>query len=244
MAQSSALVDTLKQALKSHRITYREVARRLDISEANVKRLFATRRFTLARLEDICRLMEMDLSDLVRLYETSRQKVDQLSIEQETELVSDTRLLIVAVSVRNHLTFEEIVASYALSEAECIRALARLDRLKLIDLLPNNRIKLRIDENFHWIPNGPIEQYFERRIQADFMGANFSGEGEQRLFQFGLLSEHSAQVIDNKLRALAREFGELMRHDVNLPLAQRRNYGCMLALRPWRVSAFEAMRKE
>ena len=53
MAQSEALIETLKLALKSHRLTYAEVARRLGMSEANVKRMFASRRFTLKRLEDV-----------------------------------------------------------------------------------------------------------------------------------------------------------------------------------------------
>ena len=51
MAQTTALIETLKQALKSRRLTYAEVARRLEMSEANVKRMFASRRFTLDRLE-------------------------------------------------------------------------------------------------------------------------------------------------------------------------------------------------
>ena len=57
MAQTAELVKTLKAALKSHGLTYAEVADRLDMSEANVKRLFVTKRFTLERLEDFCQLM-------------------------------------------------------------------------------------------------------------------------------------------------------------------------------------------
>lgn len=105
MAQTAALIDTLKQALKIHRLTYADVAHRLDMSEANVKRMFASKRFTLERLEDVCRLMQMELTDLFQLYEESRQRISQLTVEQEQELVRDEKLLLVAVSVRNRLTF-------------------------------------------------------------------------------------------------------------------------------------------
>ena len=47
MPQTDALIDTLKQALKTSHLTYAEVARRLNMSEANVKRMFAAKRFTL-----------------------------------------------------------------------------------------------------------------------------------------------------------------------------------------------------
>lgn len=242
MAQSEMLIDTLKLALKSHRLTYADVARRLGMSEANVKRMFASKRFTLERLEDVCKLMQLELSDLFQLYEESRQRITQLSEEQEEELMRDTKLLLVAVSVRNRLSFDDITGNYQLSKTECIRRLAKLDRLKIIDLLPNNRYKLRIDEDFRWLPNGPIERFFEKQIQSQFLKAGFNGELEQRLFLFGLLSDASAQVIINKMQALASELTELHRQDARLPLDKRHNIGVLLALRPWELEVFRPLR--
>ncbi len=241
MAQIKAVVETLKKLLKSQQLTYAEIARRLGMSEANVKRMFASRRFSLERLEQICHLMQMELSDLFQLYEESRQQVTQLTQEQERELVSDTRLLLVAVSVRNRLSFNEIITHYNISETECIRHLARLDRLKIIDLLPNNRIKLRISEDFRWLPNGPIERYFEQQIQAQFLKSGFRLAGQQRLFIFGLLSEASHQVMMTKLQLLAKEFAELQRQDALLPLDKKENLGLLLALRPWEFDLFQPM---
>ncbi|MBT4862302.1 MAG: helix-turn-helix transcriptional regulator, partial [Gammaproteobacteria bacterium] len=124
MDQTRALIKTLKQALKESSYTYADVAKQLDMSEANVKRLFATQRFTLQRLEQICKLVQMELSDLFELYNASRLRIFSLSLEQEKQLVSDTKLLLVAVSVRNHLSFEDIITHYQISETECIHYLA------------------------------------------------------------------------------------------------------------------------
>ena len=241
MAQTAALIETLKQALKSHRLTYAEVARRLDMSEANVKRMFASKRFTLARLEDICHLMQMELTDLFQLYEASRQRISQLTEQQEQELVGDAKLLLVAVSVRNRLSFEDMIHNYQLSESECIRCLAKLDKLKIIDLLPNNRIKLRIDEDFRWLPNGPIDRFFETQIKNQFLKSRFKGELEQRLFLFGLLGDASTQVLMNKMQALSKEFTELHRQDSALPLDKRHNIGFLLAMRPWELGVFQPL---
>jgi len=243
MAQTAALIDALKQALKTHRLTYAEVSRRLGMSEANVKRMFASKRFTLDRLEEICRLMQMEITDLVQLYEQSRQRISQLTVEQEQELVRDVKLLLVAVSVRNRLTFDEIVNNYHIDQTECIHALGKLDKLKIIDLLPNNRIKLRIDEDFRGLSNGPIERFFEQQIQGQFLKSAFNGELAQRLFLFGLLGDASTQLLLNKMQALAKEFTELHRQDAQLPLDKRHNIGFLLAMRHWKLEVFQPLHR-
>ena len=224
-------------------MTYADVGRRLNMSEANVKRMFATRRFSLDRLEQVCRLMRMDLTDLVQLYEQSRQRITQLTLEQEEELVKDRQLLLVAVAVRNRLSVTEILGNYRISETDCIRCLARLDRLKIIDLLPQNRIKLRIDEDFRWRPNGPIERFYEKQVQAQFLKSSFGKALEQRLFVFGLLEEGSIEVMQTKMQELSREFIELHRQDTRLPLEKRHTVGFMLALRPWDAEVFQPFMK-
>ena len=51
MAQTTALIDALKQVLKEQSITYRQVAEHLDMSLASVKRLFSEKQFSLKRLD-------------------------------------------------------------------------------------------------------------------------------------------------------------------------------------------------
>jgi len=244
MAQTPALIDLLKQSLKIHRLTYADIASRLEMSEANVKRMFAKKRFSLHRFEQICELMQMEMSDLFVLYEASRQRINALTEHQEKELVGDEKLLLVAVSVRNQLSFEQIVEHYQISASECIQYLAKLDRLKIIDLLPDNRIKLRIDEHFSWLSGGPIERFFEREIQRQFLKSRFKGELEQRQFHFGLLGDTSTQIMIEKLESLAHEFTELHKRDLHLPLHKRHNQGLMLAMRPWHLDVFEPLVKK
>ena len=62
----SQLIDALKRELRKRRITYKQVAAALDLSEPSVKRLFAGRFFTLERLEKICELLGIGFNDLVQ----------------------------------------------------------------------------------------------------------------------------------------------------------------------------------
>jgi len=78
------------------------------------------------------------------------QRLQQLSIEQEKEITADVKLTLVAVCVLNRWTMNDILSYYHISENECVRQLAKLDRLKVIELLPGNRIRLLVAPNFSW----------------------------------------------------------------------------------------------
>ena len=88
MAQSSELVKALKAQLKVCGVKYADVADKLDLSEASVKRLFSEESFTLKRLDQVCELLEIDISDLLEIARQSSQ-IRSLTREQEQEIVSD-----------------------------------------------------------------------------------------------------------------------------------------------------------
>ena len=52
MAQTTALINTLKRTLKAHGKTYVDVGHALGLSEASVKRLFSREDFSLERLDE------------------------------------------------------------------------------------------------------------------------------------------------------------------------------------------------
>ncbi|MFD2835598.1 helix-turn-helix domain-containing protein [Azotobacter vinelandii] len=182
MSELDRLVSTLKQRLKAQGITYRELGTRLGLSEASVKRMFASRRFSLDRLLEISHLLGFSLAELAQEAALSGTRLHTLGEGQERELVSDEKLLLVAVCVLNHWTMDEILHTYRLSEAECIQRLARLDRLRLLDLLPGNRVRLNVARDFDWLPGGPIRNFFRRQGLVDFLGSDFAGTDEVMAF--------------------------------------------------------------
>lgn len=233
MSSTKSLVDTLKKALKSRGKTYRDVATALGLSEASVKRLFSERNFTLDRLEHICQEIDLTISDLVRLAETESPALRELTEEQEKELVSDIKLLLVAVLLVEGWTYDDIYQHYEFTEPEIVQRLAHLDRLNLIELQPNNRVKLLFANDFAWRKNGPIEQYFTRNIKGAFLRSRFNKKDEALLFVYGVLSERSNAVLQRRLKQVASEFYDLHREDLSLPLEQRQGSSMILAIRPW-----------
>src|SRR5437773_3047393 len=243
MAQTQALVAALKQVLKSRSVTYAEVARRLGMSEASVKRVFAKQRFTLDRLDRMCGVLGIGITDLAKMVEHEAERMNQLTLEQEREIVADPKLMLVAVHALNHWTLEEIVDRYAISKTECIRLLARLDRLRIIDLLPNNRIRVIVGRNFSWLPDGPFRRHFRAQLEGNFFASRFDGRGEHLAFVNGMLSRSSNAVIQQHMRRLESEFTELHNQDAALPLDERFGTSLLIAMRPWVPEMFRKMQR-
>lgn len=244
MAQVTALVEALKATLKSSRMTYASVARGMGLSESSVKRKFSRQEFTLAEIDRICSLCSMEISDLVQFMEQRHGRLRALTVEQEREIADDRGLLVVAVCVLNRWSFEEILRFYVFGEHELVQMLAKLDRLKLIELQPNNRIKLLVAPNFGWLPNGPIQKFFLQAIQQDFFAARFDREDHELIVLNGMLCDASNAEFRRKMERLAREFDLLNREDTGKPFDQRRGYTAVLALRDWRYKGFATLRTE
>jgi transcriptional regulator with XRE-family HTH domain len=244
MAQAQALVTALKQVLKSRHVTYAQVARRLGMSEASVKRVFSKGTFTLERLDRICGLLGIAITDLAKMVEHEAERVTQLTLEQEREIVADPKLMLVAVHALNQWTLEEMVTHYTISKTECIRLLARLDRLRIIDLLPNNRIRVIVGRNFSWRPDGPFQRHFRDQLEANFFASRFDARGEHLAFLSGMLSRNSNAVIQQHMRRLEGEFTELHNQDADLPLEERFGTSLLVAMRPWAPEMFKKMQRK
>lgn len=244
MSQIPHISTTLKRLLRERGLTYRALAERLGMSEANVKRMFSRNSLTLERLESICEVVELSLSDLFRLAEQSERPVTQLSREQEQTLVESPALCLVAVCVRDGWRFEDIIERYDLSEHQCIQLLAQLDRLKLLQLLPGNRYKVLISPNLRWIPGGPLETFITRDVISKFLQGSFKEPESFRFYLRGSYTQASINHLQRRFEQLTAEAAELNSTDARLPLRERTHIGLLMAMRPWELSTFQEMRRK
>ena len=247
MAQSRQLIAVRKRTLKAQGITYARVASHLGLSEASIKRLFSRGNFILQRLEAICQMLDMEISDLALLaQEDDPRTLVELDPKQEQEIVDDLELelLLGPVCVLNRWRFEELLEYFSFGEHRLINLLMRLDRLKMIELLPGNRVRLRVAPNFKWRENGPIQRFFLSRLQQDFFDSRFDEDHEKLLVVNGMLAENSLPVFQRKLEQLAREFDALCENDAALPFAERNGMTVVLAMRRWRYGIFQQFQRD
>ncbi len=243
MPLAHQVVDALKKCLRARGLTYAALARELRLSEASVKRLFSRRTFTLARIEDVMRVLEVDLLELARMTRAAQSQDAELTLEQETLLASDERLLSVFWLLLNGWRFADIVEQFVITRTELTLALAKFERARLVDWDAGERVRLRVAKDFVWRAGGPVKKAYGLRVTGEFLRSRFSGPLELLRFEARDLSPASAAVLRRRLERMAAEFNELAEVDCALPAGRREGVGLLLACRPWAFSAMNALKR-
>lgn len=239
-----AIVETLKKILKARSMTYADLARALRVSTPTVKRLFSQRSFTLERLEEILRLLEIDFYELARMSHSRRSGPAQLSQEQEAALAKDARLFSIFWLLCNEWSFGEIADEFRIGAAQLTVYFARLDRLRLIDWQPGNRARLRVPKHYVWLAGGPLRKAYGLKVVTEFMRSRFDSPLDAFHFEAQELSNESAIVVKRRLERVAAEINELVEMDASRPGKKRVTLGVLLACRPWEISIVRALRTE
>jgi len=234
MTQTAELLQCLKKCLKAKGLTYRDVAAALDLSEASVRRIFSKRTFTLARLEQICRLLDMSIYDLARMNKIgSDDNVTRLTLEQEEGLAADPTALTYFYLMLTGRTPDKIAQEFGLDARQQTTLLVRLSRLKLVELYPTNNGRLLTSRRIEWRQNGPIRKAYQRQVMESFMNSEFALDGQMFRFETGELSDASVKLLFRKLDKLSQDFDELADLDISVPASGKKAVGMMVAVRPW-----------
>ena len=243
MRQTIAIHAALKRLLKSRGRTYAEAANVLALSEASIKRLFASSELSLERLERLCDWIGVDIADVVELAKSEQPLLTQLTPEQERELLADPALLLTAFLLLNRWSEAEILETFRFTKPELTLLLIRLERLGLVELRPFERIKLRTARNFSWRKDGPIQCYFAERVMPEFLATRFDDPGERMRFVGGMLSRASIRLLHEAIDDLALRLDDLVAQDLALPASERHGVSLFVGLRPWEFSEFTRLRR-
>ena len=244
MSSTQDLVAALKAELRASGITYAQLAKDLKLAESSVKRIFAKGDMPLSRIDEVLAVLKMDFAELAARVVHAQPLVKELTLEQEKAVVADRLLLLVAISALSHWTFEQIVSTYMLSDAECVACLVKLDRLGIIDLRPLNRYRLKLDKTFRWRPMGPVMTYFRRHVVDDYFNGGFNGEGETLMLVHGQIGRAQAAMFVERLQRLAQDFAQQHLADQKLPPAQTDGYTMVIGMRSWLFAAFRDLQRK
>jgi len=231
VSRTRDLTEALKRVLKQAGLTYIDVGRHLDLSEASVKRLFKEQSFSVQRMELVCELAGADFLELVRNVDDADEQVLELTEEQERELPDDLPLFVCAICVLNRYRFDDVLSEYMIEPLQLQQLFARLDQIGIIELLPANRYRLRVSRTFRWRKRGPIERYFVSRVLASFLDRSLVRTDDSFRFAWGTVSDATARRFLEQMRRLYDDFNDAADRDAQLPLKERSGAGLLLALR-------------
>ncbi len=243
MAVSVDLIDALKRLLRGQGMTYRDLAGRLKMSEAAVKRMFSLRAMSLQRLEQICDVLDVGLPELAAESVRGRDSMAELSEAQEKALVSDPALLLALFLSLNRWRQHDVLSQFNFTDPQWTGLLVKLDRLGIIELLPGNRARALTARNFRWRRDGPMERYFREHLLSDYFADPFDGEQDALFLLSGSLSIDGAKQIRQRLEEVVREFDALLIRDATLSPKERIGVSLVLAQKPWLLQLFQQYRR-
>ena len=239
MSTTTHLVDVIKDELKLAHVTYAELAQKLDMAESSVKRMLAKRDMPLSRIDAICKVLKLDFADLALRVVNSRPALTELTVEQESSVVSDKKLLLIAICVLSQWTADQITAHYKISEHELVTGLAALDRIGIIELRPLNRYRLKLSKTFRWRAHGPVMQFFREHAVSDYFSGGFDAESESLVLVHGTISKSMAPVFVERIQRVAQDFAQQHQADQRLAAQHCQGYTMLLAMRSWNFAIFE-----
>ncbi|MBO9464262.1 helix-turn-helix transcriptional regulator [Tropicibacter sp. R15_0] len=205
----------LQQALKARNMTYADLAKRLDLSEPTIKRIFSQRDCKLSRLLEICDVLEVNLSDVVDRAERSVDAPLTLPIEVEAALAKDKSLFHYYILLRDKVSAEHILGRYNLSQDQLFALGMKLERLNLVEMRENGQVRLMWPGPIQFRKDGPLMAYI-RELNLRFLNMVMTSLGEEHQF-FTTVSRRmrpdSGAEIQRELAAVHAKIAELARQD-------------------------------
>ena len=244
MSTTHDLVAALKAELKAAGLTYADLAQQLGMAESSIKRIFAKGDMPLSRIDEVLRVLKMDFADLARKIADAQPLRRELTHEQEAAVIADRKLLLMAICAFSQWTFEQIVATYTVTEAECVKYLVQLDKLGIIELRPLNRYRLKVAKGFRWRPHGPVMQYFREHVADDYFSGGFDGEGEMLMMVHGQIGKSLAATFAERMQRIGQDFAQQHLADQKLGPDQKRPYTLVVGMRSWLFAAFRDLKRD
>ena len=106
------------------------------------------------------------------------------------------------------------------------------------------RIKVRLARNFTWRKAGPMQRFFEERVQGQFFNSSFVDKGELRITVHGSVSAKSNEVLQHRMRKIAEEFDSFVEEDRKLDHKSREGTTLVMAIRSWELALFTDLRRK
>lgn len=226
------LLGALRRELRAGGWTAKRIAAHFSASEASVKRWLAGRGLTLTRFEDLAELAGLSLAELADLAPHSQRGLAQeLTLAQEQALSEDSLLSLLFMVIVGGEEWEDFARDFGVPEGAIEPALARLEKLALIDRLPGGRTRALLDRNALW-RKSPLRERFEMQMKPQFVSMDFAALDAVYASEVVKLSDAGAARLAEAIERHRREVHRLAEEDRRTALLPRRWHAVLYAARP------------
>jgi len=213
--QREGLFVLLRQAVKSRGYTYAKLAEEMGMSELSIKRLFRDKDCKMSRLLEICSIIDLSIDELVGMQKRFKQTAEFLTLETEEALAADKTLFLLLTLLLSQLDIGSIKSLLVIDEATLYLQLRRLEKLGIIDLLPNDKYRFAISLPIRWRMGGPlsdlikdINQRYISHCVDNYANTEYAFNTTSRF-----LTKNSAMQIQARLDEIRQEYDYLATQD-------------------------------
>jgi DNA-binding Xre family transcriptional regulator len=235
----AVIVPLLKQILKDRGVTYAELARRLHISEAGVKKIMSAKDCSLKRLNQICEALDFSILDLIELLRERPVKRVLLNPAQQSFLTADESCLLLYFKV----AFENVPPGQArkelgLTETAFEKKLNGLEKIGLLKRTPGGKIAAPEEHFGIWPDEGELTKLVKHEWSGALVKAAAHGHqstGQDISLRYFRLSEKSLRDLRARLAEVFSEFDRASMIESKLA-PYPKHVSCMYALAPESIS--------
>ncbi|WP_176594645.1 helix-turn-helix transcriptional regulator [Sphingobium sp. EM0848] len=171
-AEHEALLATLRRRLRAAGWTQADVAVKLGVGTATVKRWLHGKGISLRTLSQLCALANTTLTELAECCAIESRPDDHLTLAQEKALTASPELSTVFFVIVNGWPVSEAEEGFGIPPEQIVQYVERLERLALIDRLPGGRLRARLDPAHVW-RREPMRRHFEKHMKHLFFKLDY-----------------------------------------------------------------------
>jgi len=234
------MISALKHELKARGLRNTDVATHLEVSDTTVKRYFRGQGITLAVLQKLAQMVDLDFFSLVALAGQQSIPKPRLTTTQQDALGRSAVCRAVFFQLMRGMTPSAVGQELGLTPQKMDMQLAKLQGLRLIRRLSNNSVEVLAYPLFEFDAKDPgAITNLARDLARQFLsGLNLRDEDSEWYYTASRLSQASVRRVRELTKRLISEVRKLGRADAVLTSRESQMYEFFIAAQPAKADRF------
>jgi len=224
-------VPIIKKILKERGFTYADLAKKLNMSEANIKKMMIARDCSIGRLNKICEVLDLSLLDLLEILRKHPVRSVQLSSAQQTLLTGDETVLLLYCKIAfENVLPREAKAELHLSDVAFEKGLLSLEKVGLLKKNAKGKFVVPEEHIGLWSDQGVLSRWITTEwTQSILRAAVGSNPGSSRGLRYFRLTEKSTRLLRTRIAEVFNDFERISALETKME-SNLRHVSCVHAM--------------
>jgi transcriptional regulator with XRE-family HTH domain len=169
MTEYQVAMTSIKESLRRRKLTYRDLATQLKLSESGVKKILTAEDGSFQRIVEICTVLGLSITELLAGKNETMREVSYTEFQQEYFLKNPQAFSFYWLLVYERRNIEIAQSLSGINDKDRFSILRKLDQMQLLELLPGDRIRVPSVEQIRWVGGGPLISKIYREWSQQFL---------------------------------------------------------------------------